>query len=296
MDKTDILKIISFFSILAMGLIFSFIPNYINSIRKNENILDIANTFAAGLFLGIGLLHLLPESSEIFHEEYKIKFPIAFLISFLTYCLILFIEKVIFDSHSLIHEHEHNDSVENNLKKEIDENIITESLINDSDKIEDFKTDFQMGKKKLNNNPLQPFILLFALGFHAIFEGIALGILNDFNAVLSLMLVIIAHKWAEGLTFGISFLKTELSQFQINLFLIIFSMMGPFGVLFGMFLSAMANKFIQGIFLAASSGIFLYIACSEIITEEFEKKDYRFIKFIFILLGGGLTALLAYFE
>lgn len=294
MNKTDILKIISFISILALGLIFSFIPNYVNSIRKNEYLLDIANTFAAGLFLGIGLLHLLPESSEIFKDQYKIKFPIAYLISFLTYCLILCIEKVIFDPHSIMHEH--NKLSDNNLKKDIDENIISEPLVQDNSLNDDFKSDFHLGKNKLNKNLLQPFILLFALGFHAIFEGIALGILDDFNSVLSLMLVILAHKWAEGLTFGISFLKSELSKCQINTFLIIFSMMGPFGVLFGMFLSAMTNKFIQGIFLAASSGTFLYIACSDVITEQFEKKDYRVVKFICILIGGGFTALLAYFE
>jgi zinc transporter 1/2/3 len=294
MNKTDILKIISFISILALGLIFSFIPNYVNSIRKNEYLLDIANTFAAGLFLGIGLLHLLPESSEIFKDQYKIKFPIAYLISFLTYCLILCIEKVIFDPHSIIHEH--NKLSDNNLKKDIDENIISEPLVQDNSLNDDFKSDIHLGKNKLNKNLLQPFILLFALGFHAIFEGIALGILDDFNSVLSLMLVILAHKWAEGLTFGISFLKSELSKCQINTFLIIFSMMGPFGVLFGMFLSAMTNKFIQGIFLAASSGTFLYIACSEVITEQFEKKDNRVVKFICILIGGGFTAVLAYFE
>ena len=294
MNKTDILKIISFISILALGLIFSFIPNYVNSIRKNEYLLDIANTFAAGLFLGIGLLHLLPESSEIFKDQYKIKFPIAYLISFLTYCLILCIEKVIFDPHSIIHEH--NKLSDNNLKKNIDENIISEPLVQDNSLNDDFKSDIHLGKNKLNKNLLQPFILLFALGFHAIFEGIALGILDDFNSVLSLMLVILAHKWAEGLTFGISFLKSELSKCQINTFLIIFSMMGPFGVLFGMFLSAMTNKFIQGIFLAASSGTFLYIACSEVITEQFEKKNNRVVKFICILIGGGFTAVLAYFE
>ena len=294
MNKTDILKIISFISILALGLIFSFIPNYVNSIRKNEYLLDIANTFAAGLFLGIGLLHLLPESSEIFKDQYKIKFPIAYLISFLTYCLILCIEKVIFDPHSIMHEH--NKLSDNNLKKDIDENIISEPLVQDNSLNDDFKSDIHLGKNKLNKNLLQPFILLFALGFHAIFEGIALGILDDFNSVLSLMLVILAHKWAEGLTFGISFLKSELSKCQINTFLIIFSMMGPFGVLFGMFLSTMTNKFIQGIFLAASSGTFLYIACSEVITEQFEKKDNRVVKFICILIGGGFTAVLAYFE
>ena len=294
MNKTDILKIISFISILALGLIFSFIPNYVNSIRKNEYLLDIANTFAAGLFLGIGLLHLLPESSEIFKDQYKIKFPIAYLISFLTYCLILCIEKVIFDPHSIMNEH--NKLSDNNLKKDIDENIISEPLVQDNSLNDDFKSDIHLSKNKLNKNLLQPFILLFALGFHAIFEGIALGILDDFNSVLSLMLVILAHKWAEGLTFGISFLKSELSKCQINTFLIIFSMMGPFGVLFGMFLSAMTNKFIQGIFLAASSGTFLYIACSEVITEQFEKKDNRVVKFICILIGGGFTAVLAYFE
>ena len=192
--------------------------------------------------------------------------------------------------------HEHNKLSDNNLKKDIDENIISEPLVQDNSLNDDFKSDIHLGKNKLNKNLLQPFILLFALGFHAIFEGIALGILDDFNSVLSLMLVILAHKWAEGLTFGISFLKSELSKCQINTFLIIFSMMGPFGVLFGMFLSAMTNKFIQGIFLAASSGTFLYIACSDVITEQFEKKDNRVVKFICILIGGGFTAVLAYFE
>jgi zinc transporter ZupT len=64
--------------------------------------------------MGIALFHLLPESIESIEAYFKDsdsfwkKIPLSFFLAFLSYSLILFVEKIAFDSHSLIdHEHDH---------------------------------------------------------------------------------------------------------------------------------------------------------------------------------------------
>ena len=64
--------------------------------------------------MGIALFHLLPESIENIEAYFKDtdsfwkKMPLSFFLAFLSYSLILFVEKIAFDSHSLIdHEHDH---------------------------------------------------------------------------------------------------------------------------------------------------------------------------------------------
>jgi hypothetical protein len=64
--------------------------------------------------MGIALFHLLPEASENFEKHYMVidqdsvwrKLPTPFFISFISYSLILLVEKVAFDSHSIT-EHDH---------------------------------------------------------------------------------------------------------------------------------------------------------------------------------------------
>ena len=66
--------------------------------------------------MGIALFHLLPESSESFTEYFEEEgttskwknLPSSFFIAFISYSLILLLEKVAFDSHSIT-EHDHGD-------------------------------------------------------------------------------------------------------------------------------------------------------------------------------------------
>jgi zinc transporter ZupT len=67
--------------------------------------------------MGIAMFHLLPESIENIDnhfsgDEYKDSFwkkvPLSFFLAFASYSLILFVEKVAFDSHALI-DHDHGD-------------------------------------------------------------------------------------------------------------------------------------------------------------------------------------------
>ena len=291
-DSTIImLKICSIIGILAMGFGFGIMPNCINSCRTSSTFLGLSNAFSGGLFLGIGLFHILPEASEKFEEEEKLEgIPLAYFLAFLSYALILFVEKVLSNSHALMHDnHNH---IEDESKK-----IIKQPLIRDSNTQEETKNENEIEEHHHHqSNSLTPYILLLALGFHGLFEGIALGISSTVKGTLTLLFAIAAHKWAASLTLGISFVKSGTENPQYSIMIGIFALIGPVGMLIGLILSTSTNEIVEGIFLAISTGTFIYIACSEVIVEEFSSQINKYSKFGLFMVGGLLAASLSFLE
>ena len=286
-----ILKICSMIGILAMGFGFGIMPNCINSCRTSSTFLGLSNAFSGGLFLGIGLFHILPEASEKFEEEEKLEgIPLAYFLAFLSYALILFVEKVLSNSHALMHDnHNH---IEDESKK-----IIKQPLIRDSNTQEETKNENEIEEHHHHqSNSLTPYILLLALGFHGLFEGIALGISSTVKGTLTLLFAIAAHKWAASLTLGISFVKSGTENPQYSIMIGIFALIGPVGMLIGLILSTSTNEIVEGIFLAISTGTFIYIACSEVIVEEFSSQINKYSKFGLFMVGGLLAASLSFLE
>lgn len=114
----------------------------------------MSNAFSSGIFLGIAIFHLLPEATEGFKEYFKennitgvvTKLPLAYILTFFAFTLILFVEKIAFDSHALI-EHDHGDSpeIENKDKKsesssesEEDDEQIMKNLVSSTGKVGSF--------------------------------------------------------------------------------------------------------------------------------------------------------------
>ena len=116
------IKIFYLIIIWSISFLFGLLPLCFNNCRKDLRLLNYANAFSAGIFLGIGFFHLMPEASENF-ENYFLnegknsmfnKLPVSYLLAFLSYCFILYIEKVAFNSHALIaHTHGDETSIEN---------------------------------------------------------------------------------------------------------------------------------------------------------------------------------------
>ena len=133
------LKIFYLLIILIITLIFGLLPLCFNNCRKDLRLLNYANAFSAGIFLGIGFFHLMPEATEnfdnFFLNEGNTSFingwPMPYLLAFLSYSFILYLEKVAFNSHALI-AHTHGD--EENALSEDNENDLKEPLIRKSSK------------------------------------------------------------------------------------------------------------------------------------------------------------------
>jgi zinc transporter ZupT len=63
-----------------------------------------------------------------------------------------------------------------------------------------------VGEKKviLCGLNIAPIALLIALGFHSIFEGIAIGLIKDFSVFVNLIIGITIHHAAACISYGVS--------------------------------------------------------------------------------------------
>lgn len=127
-------------------------------------------------------------------------------------------------------------------------------------------------------------MLLVALSFHGLFEGIALGLSKQARQTITLMIAIIGHKWAESLTLGLSFFKTGTEKPMFIKMIVIFSLFTPVGLGLGMILNE-GSDLISSIFMSLSVGTFLYIATSEVIVEEFSVSRHKWSKFLAMMVG-----------
>ena len=118
---------------------------------------------------------------------------------------------------------------------------------------------------------LQSLVLLEALGTHAFFEGIALGLTRDSSASFNIMVGLFIHKTAASLSLGISILKNFDRQDigKGNLLMFLFALGTPLGILTGLLLQGKNNEMLEITMSSFAAGTFVYIAASEVIVEEF---------------------------
>jgi len=230
---------------------------------------------------------------------------------------VLFVDRVIFDSHQFPHNHNHG-QLENGSYALIQGGNLQGSSNNDSSgdelHIEDehehpkarsqdngeVDSDLSLTKNLEDESPsiskmLEPIMIIIAMGIHASFAGLALGAISDKSGFFGFLFAILFHKWAESLTVGISMAKAGFTGLKAYLLVFIFSLATPFGAVIGLIFSGTNSK-LKGVLLAISAGTFLYIACVEIISEEYQGKGNKFWKFLMTSLGIGLMILIWFIE
>jgi len=135
---------------------------------------------------------------------------------------------------------------------------------------------------------------MIALSFHSIFEGLALGLNTDPAVSIDLIISVILHKYAEGMSLSISLQKAFPGNMKMLFWLLfIFSFATPLGTALGLILSNL-SEMVDIVFMSMAGGTFLYISCSEIITEEFSMPGNRFWKLL-AFLGGALVITMLWF-
>ena len=178
------LQIGSIFVIFAMGFIFGMLPLWIKSCRENSQVLSIINTFSGGIFLGLGFFHQLPEANEMLEENpIQEHYPFTYLLAFITYSLILFIEKVATDAHNIADAHGHQHHHEEDKKEEKKSNSLPEgkqdNIQNNIEKNNNEIAQIMLkanneenNEKKLEESPLENIVyLISSFNLKALFCG-----------------------------------------------------------------------------------------------------------------------------
>ncbi|MFC2128178.1 ZIP family metal transporter, partial [Bacteroidota bacterium] len=127
-----------------------------------------------------------------------------------------------------------------------------------------------------------PWLLLFSLSIHAFSEGIPVGYANEPD----LLWAICIHKFPISIVLATFLLNSSLKKFYSYLFIVLFALMSPLGVL----LSEKLPLFItyHSEITAMTIGIFLHIS-TIILFESSENHKFNYSKFIAILCGLAIA-------
>jgi zinc transporter 1/2/3 len=136
---------------------------------------------------------------------------------------------------------------------------------------------------------------MIALSVHSIFEGLALGIMNDIKPFINLMVSIFVHKFAEAMSISIAMQKSGFEFKKLFWFMFLFSFATPIGCTIGLALSD-SSPLVGIIFTSLAGGSFIYVSCSELIVEEFSLPGNRWWKLLAFLSGALFIGLLLLLE
>ena len=154
---------------------------------------------------------------------------------------------------------------------------------------------------------LRSIMLLLALSFHSVFEGVAIGLQENSGQLLSIFIAVIVHKAVMAFSLGLNIAQSSLTRRSFIISNVIFSLSSPLGVAFGIAMEDLpaslstdiCNGVLQGrpgglrltetgfdiFILGIAGGTFLYITFFEVLPHEMNVPRKRPLKVFFVMLG-----------
>ncbi len=250
-------------AILAVGWLGGWLPIALGNRLSGRGAMGLGNAFAAGVFLGTGLIHLLSEAGERW-SELGWSFPMAPALAALGFMALLLVEHVLLPQsvHEVVHAHS-------------GEHLAAEA------------------EKSVSAGPM-PYALLVALSGHSVIAGVALGAQSTIGGATFILVAILAHKWSAAFALGISLVRNAVARRRAYGQLALFALSTPLGVVAGSTLSgplsSSVGRSFDAAFLSIAAGAFIYIAAVDILQDEFLHTGGRLAKWLAAALAVALTA------
>lgn len=137
---------------------------------------------------------------------------------------------------------------------------------------------------------LRSLMLLVALTFHSLFEGLAIGLQTEAMQLIQLFLAVVVHKAVMAFSLGLNLAQSHgitVKSFVASV--LAFSVASPLGMGLGMVLVGMekslARDAANGVLQGVAGGTFLYITFFEVLPHEFSTPHHRLPKLLFVLAG-----------
>ncbi|XP_024065962.1 zinc transporter ZIP3 [Trachemys scripta elegans] len=308
-------KVLCLLGVFFLMLLGSLLPVKIieadyEKAHRSRKVIALCNSFGGGVFLATCFNALLPAVREKLQEVLKLgkvttDYPLAETIMLLGFFMTVFVEQLILtfrkEKPSFIDLETFNAGSDVGSDSEYESPFIASSrgrtLYHEHSH---HSHSHGLNVQELSqSSPLRLFSLVFALSAHSIFEGLALGLQEEGNKVMSLFLGVAIHETLVAVALGISMAKISLTLKDAAKLALTVSLMIPLGIGIGMGIesaqnvaSSVASVLLQGI----AAGTFLFVTFFEILAKELEDKNDRLLKVLFLVLGYTALALLVFFK
>lgn len=287
--------------LLSVTVLFGFAPLCI--VRRaghcsvnpdlRRRLLSLISCFAGGVFLATCLLDLLPDYLQGIHEAFinagiTLQFPLPEFIMTMGFFLVLVLEQVVLalKDQSPSHSEEHRALMVDSSVQAHDRNgrrYSHRSRSSDESDGGHFHVDFG------SQSALRACILVFSLSLHSVFEGLAVGLLEDGKEVLEICLALMIHKSIISFSLAFKLSQGRLRRSVVASCLLLFAVMSPLGIGMGIALTEtkaspqhqLARCTLEGL----AAGTFIYITFMEILPHELSSDRSRMPKVAMLLVG-----------
>ncbi|XP_063157521.1 zinc transporter ZIP2 [Candoia aspera] len=296
MDQLLAVKIGCLIGVLLVTLFCTLIPAQIKWFQihmargKHRHILSFIGCFAAGVFLGACIMHMVADALGDIHTEIRKWqhmegtspkqngtdedtdndseiYPYGELIISLGFFLVFFIESLVLHCcPQAVHSHGNHEGHEDH--KELPS----------------------------SHSSFRAFILFLSLSFHSVFEGLAIGVQKEATDTIQLSVAVLIHKAIVGFSLSLKLVQSGTKMQWRMLYLVVFALMSPTGISVGIGVSLSngdGSGLAQAILEGVAAGTFLYVTFLEILPYELGSHESPLTKFLFISLGFSIMAVIA---
>ncbi|KAM3744009.1 hypothetical protein ACB098_06G019100 [Castanea mollissima] len=258
--------------------------------KWNEGFLVLGTQFAGGVFLGTAMMHFLSDANETFKDLTTKTYPFAFMLACAGYLLTMVADCVIsyvFRSDEKTGDLELQGGFEQGYSRK---NGVTSQSQNQVHH-------FLAPAGSVGDSIL----LIVALCFHSVFEGIAIGVAETKDDAWKALWTISLHKIFAAIAMGIALLRMIPNRPLLSCaaYAFAFAISSPIGVAIGIIIDATSQgavaDWIFAISMGIACGVFIYVSINHLLAKGYRPQktvtvDTPHHKFLAVLLGIGVIA------
>lgn len=266
--------------------------------KWNEGFLVLGTQFAGGVFLGTAMMHFLSDSNSTFGDLTSKPYPFAFMLACAGYLLTMLADSLI----SFVYGRQTNGSngdveLQGNGKSN-GNGITSQSQYQVHDSTENHSVKAPLPTATSVGDSI---LLIVALCFHSVFEGIAIGVAETQADAWRALWTVSLHKIFAAVAMGIALLRMipDRPLLSCAAYAFAFAISSPIGVAIGIIIDATTQgpvaDWIYAISMGLACGVFIYVSINHLLSKGYValksvKVDTPHHKFLAAMLGIGVIA------
>ncbi|WCJ40756.1 Zinc transporter 7 [Euphorbia peplus] len=295
-NKALKLKVIAIAAILVSSMIGVCLPlltRTVGAFHPDKNFFTVVKSFASGVILATGYMHVLPDSFECLQspclpETPWRKFPFTTFVAMLSAVVTLMVDSLAMSYHY------------KNCKR-IGEN--EEKMENHEVKVKE--GEIEKGSQVLLRHRVVAQVLEAGIVVHSVVIGLSMGTSDNACTIRPLIAALCFHQLFEGMGLGGCILQAQYGMKMKAIMVMFFSGTTPLGIAMGMGLSKTYSPssptalIVVGILNASSAGLLNYMALVDLLAADFlgpklqQNIKLQFKCYLAVLLGAGGMSVMA---
>lgn len=282
-------------------LILEFVGTFIGGVspyflKWNEGFLVLGTQFAGGVFLGTAMMHFLSDANETFEDLTTKEYPFAFMLACAGYLLTMLADCVI----SLVY---------GKASREANGDVERQGSIEQGKSTGNGRSSFHQEHHSATAKTMlasvnsfgDSVLLIVALCFHSVFEGIAIGVAETKADAWKALWTISLHKIFAAIAMGIALLRMipDRPFLSCVAYAFAFAVSSPVGVVIGIVIDSTTQgpvaDWLFAISMGIACGVFIYVSINHLLSKGYAPNervsvDTPHYKFLAVLLGVGVIA------